>query len=193
MKKLAVSPNPGAKIVFVGSTLSLLSFVGFSTYSPGKFALRGLAETLRSEGLLYGVDVQIFYAPAMRSPGFEVENKTKPAICRKFEEDDIVLECDVAARKMLDGAFSHLIPGNLHGVYEQRISPSYVRNVGIKSGEFHFGASFLGKVFINSTRGATPNPNPILGPIYDCISWVSYLIQSISSPYSLITRIFIII
>lgn len=103
MKALARTPNPGAKIVFVGSSLSLLSFVGFSTYSPGKFALRGLAETLRSEGLLYGVDVKIFYAPTMRSPGLEVENSTKPAITSKFEEDDEVLESDQAAHVLLKG------------------------------------------------------------------------------------------
>lgn len=103
MKALARTPTPGAKIVFVGSSLSLLSFVGFSTYSPGKFALRGLAETLRSEGLLYGVDVKIFYAPTMRSPGLEVENSTKPAITSKFEEDDEVLESDQAARVLLKG------------------------------------------------------------------------------------------
>lgn len=52
---------------------------------------------------------------------------------------------------------------------------------GIKGKEFHFGATFLGKVFINSTRGAAPNPNPILGPIYDCISWASYTFYSVSS------------
>lgn len=103
MKVLACTPNPGAKIVFVGSTLSLLSFVGFATYSPGKFALRGLAETLRSEGILYGIDVQIFFAPTMRSPGLENENRIKPAICAKFEEGDEVLECDQAAKKMLNG------------------------------------------------------------------------------------------
>lgn len=29
------------KIVFVSSVLGMMSFVGYSTYSPGKFALRG--------------------------------------------------------------------------------------------------------------------------------------------------------
>ena len=29
------------KIVFVGSTLAYMSIVGYSPYSPGKFAVRG--------------------------------------------------------------------------------------------------------------------------------------------------------
>lgn len=30
------------KIIFVGSVLSYMSIVGYTTYSPGKFALRGM-------------------------------------------------------------------------------------------------------------------------------------------------------
>lgn len=47
------------RIVFIGSTLSLMSFVGYASYSPAKHALRGLADTLRSELLLYGIKVQV--------------------------------------------------------------------------------------------------------------------------------------
>ena len=71
--------------------------------------------------------------------------KTKPAMTQKFEEDDKILTCDEAAVAMLNGA---------------------------ESGNHHIAATFLGKVFYNSARGATPLANPILGPFYDCVSWV---------------------
>ena len=48
------------KIVFVGSTLSCFGMIGFSEYVPSKFALRGLAETLRNELLKDNIDVHIY-------------------------------------------------------------------------------------------------------------------------------------
>ena len=102
VKKLVYEQRP-AKIVFVGSTLSLMSFVGYAPYAPGKHALKGLAETLRSECLLYGIDVHIFFAPTMSSPGLEEETKTKPALTQKFEADDEVVSCDTAAAVMIKG------------------------------------------------------------------------------------------
>ena len=116
----------GSKLVFVASTLSVMSIVGYSTYSPGKYALRGpyhsnhlstlltislihlpfssfslnllgLAETLRSELLLYSTSVHLFLPPTMHSPGFETEMKTKPSITKKIEEDDTPRISDMAA------------------------------------------------------------------------------------------------
>ena len=87
-----------------------MSFLGYSSYTPGKHALKGLAETLRSEGLLYDIDVHIFFAPAMDSPGLAEETKIKPALTRKFEEDDNILSCEDAAEAMLKGTPINLSP-----------------------------------------------------------------------------------
>lgn len=102
MKKLVQQHQKG-KIVFVGSTVSMMSFVGFASYAPGKHALKGLAETLRSEGLLYGIDVHIFFAPTMDSPGLAEENKLKPAVTTSIEAGDDVLSCEAAAACLLRG------------------------------------------------------------------------------------------
>ena len=82
-----------------------MSFLGYASYSPVKHALKGLAETLRSEGLLYGIDVHIFFAPAMNSPGLVEETKTKPELTRKFEEDDVILSCETVADALLKGLY----------------------------------------------------------------------------------------
>jgi short-subunit dehydrogenase len=63
------------KIVFVSSMLGMLSFAGWSTYSPTKYAIRGLADTLRNELKRYGVGVHIFFPGGIESPGFDIEVK----------------------------------------------------------------------------------------------------------------------
>ncbi|KAH8119658.1 oxidoreductase [Phellopilus nigrolimitatus] len=133
-------------IMFVGSTLSLMSFLGYASYTPGKHALKGLAETLRSEGILYGIDVHIFFAPTMDSPGLQEEMKTKPQLTAAFEADDTVLSCDEAAAVMLSA---------------------------VERGNHHSAATFISKLFYNIGRGAAPVVNPVVGPVLDCIGWIA--------------------
>ena len=61
------------KIVFISSVLGLMSFAGWSTYSPTKYAVRGLADTLRNELQRYSINVHIFFPGTIFTPGFEVE------------------------------------------------------------------------------------------------------------------------
>ena len=102
-----VKQNVKGKICFVSSFLGLMSMVGYSSYSPGKFALRGryflypsglafsmigfylgLAETLQSEFILYGIDVHICFPGTIFTSGYEHENQTKPKVTLKIEETD---------------------------------------------------------------------------------------------------------
>lgn len=66
-------------LCFVSSTAGLLGVYGYSAYSPTKFALRGLAETLRAELAPEGVSVSVVYPPDTDTPGFAKENEVKPA------------------------------------------------------------------------------------------------------------------
>jgi 3-dehydrosphinganine reductase len=113
------------KLVFVSSTLGLMSFIGWSSYSPAKHALRGnilsitsklsfylspllplcsgLADTLHSELMLYDIDVHIFFPPTMKTPGYEEEMKTKPKITAQIEETDSGLSPDQAALGLFKG------------------------------------------------------------------------------------------
>jgi 3-dehydrosphinganine reductase len=65
-------------IVLVSSGAGLIGIYGYTTYSPTKFALRGLAESLRGEMKVYGVNVSIVYPPDTDTPQLVAENKTKP-------------------------------------------------------------------------------------------------------------------
>lgn len=65
-------------LCFVSSTAGLVGVYGYSAYSPTKFALRGLAETLRSELAPDGVKVSVVYPPDTDTPGFAKENESKP-------------------------------------------------------------------------------------------------------------------
>jgi 3-dehydrosphinganine reductase len=117
-----VKDGTRGKIIFVSSVVGYMSFVGYSTYSPAKFALRGplrhelgpcpakltshatgLAETLRNEMLLYGIDVHIMFPGTILSPGYEEENKTKPDITLKIEGADDGMKPVQVAEKLLDG------------------------------------------------------------------------------------------
>ncbi|KAF5353527.1 hypothetical protein D9756_007833 [Leucocoprinus leucothites] len=101
VSKRMVRQKKKGKITFVSSTLGYMSFVGYSSYSPAKHALRGLADTLHSEMLLYGIDVHIFFPPTMYTPGYEEENKSKPKITLKIEESDDGLTPDQAAMVLI--------------------------------------------------------------------------------------------
>jgi len=62
-----------------------MGLMGFVTYVPSKYAVVGLSETVRNELKPYGINVSILYPPSMDTPGFEIENKTKPEECRIME------------------------------------------------------------------------------------------------------------
>jgi 3-dehydrosphinganine reductase len=66
------------RIVFISSGAGLMGLFGYSTYSPSKFALRGLAEALRAELDADNIGVSIAYPPDTETPMLEEENKIKP-------------------------------------------------------------------------------------------------------------------
>jgi 3-dehydrosphinganine reductase len=65
-------------IVGVSSAAGLLGVFGYSAYSPTKFAVRGLLETLRMELRPRGVHVAICYPPDVDTPMLAAEAPFKP-------------------------------------------------------------------------------------------------------------------
>ncbi len=65
-------------LVTVASTAALVGVFGYSAYAPAKYAVRGLAETLRSELGPRGIVVACAYPPDTETPGLTRENETKP-------------------------------------------------------------------------------------------------------------------
>ena len=66
---------------------------------------QGLAESLHSELLLYGIDVHIYYPATIYSPGYEEENKTKPEITKVIEGIDEGVTPKQGAAILLKGKF----------------------------------------------------------------------------------------
>ena len=58
---------------------------------------------MKCEFLLYDIDVHIFFACTLLTPGYEEEMKTKPEVLKKIEESDQALTADQAAVVMLNG------------------------------------------------------------------------------------------
>ncbi|KAG2131328.1 hypothetical protein DEU56DRAFT_814007 [Suillus clintonianus] len=138
--KQMVRENKKGKIILVSSTLGYMSLIGYSSYSPAKHALRGLADSLHSELMLYGIDTHIFFPPTMYTPGFDEENKTKPAITKTIESTDEGLTADKAAAGLL---------------------------AGVEKGHAHITADLITSLFRASTRGCAPRSNTAMDVLLD--------------------------
>jgi short-subunit dehydrogenase len=75
----------GSHLIFSGSVCSVMGFVGYSAYSPSKFALKGLSDSLRNELFKDLIYVHICLISTMDTPGLVKENETKPKSCKEIE------------------------------------------------------------------------------------------------------------
>jgi 3-dehydrosphinganine reductase len=90
-------------VVTVSSTAGLIGVFGYSAYAPAKFAVRGLAETLRSELAPAGIVVACVYPPDTRTPGFDRENELKPPETERISAAIKPREADHVARAIVRG------------------------------------------------------------------------------------------
>lgn len=77
--------HAGSHVTYSGSFCSILSFAGYIGYSPAKYALRGLADTLRNEFKHDKINVHMLIMSSVDTPGFKVENEFKPKVCADIE------------------------------------------------------------------------------------------------------------
>jgi len=90
-------------IVLISSGAGLIGIYGYTPYSPTKFALRGLAESLRGELKLLGIHISIVYPPDTDTPQLEAENKTKPAETKLITGTAETWSAQAVAREILKG------------------------------------------------------------------------------------------
>lgn len=93
----------GGAVVLVSSGAGLHGFFGYTPYAPTKFALRGLAESLRAEMQGTGVHVMIVYPPDTDTPQLAEENRTKPVETRALTEGGGLWTADAVAQVTLAG------------------------------------------------------------------------------------------
>jgi 3-dehydrosphinganine reductase len=68
-------------IANVSSMMGYFGIMGYAAYAPTKFAIVGLTEVLRNELKPYNIHLSVLFPPDTDTPGFEVENRTKPEEC----------------------------------------------------------------------------------------------------------------
>lgn len=65
-------------LVLISSGAGLIGIYGYAAYSPTKFAVRGLGESLRAELRPRGIRVSVVYPPDTDTPQLDQERRTKP-------------------------------------------------------------------------------------------------------------------
>ena len=91
------------QIAFVSSTVGFLAIMGYASYAPSKFALVGLAETLRNELSPYNIKISVLYPPDTDTPGFEIENRSKPPECAMISEGAKLMKPEDVAKMFVKG------------------------------------------------------------------------------------------
>ena len=104
----STKPNSPRQFIMTSSVAALAGFAGYAPYSPAKAAMRSLADTLRSEVLLYNgwrrskdaalraqapdrdISIHLVMPGTISSPGLQTENLTKHAVTKELEKGDIV-------------------------------------------------------------------------------------------------------
>jgi len=90
-------------LVMVASTAALVGVFGYSAYAPAKYAVRGLAETLRPELAPLGIVVACAYPPDTDTPGLVAENEHKPFETARLSEAITPRSADAVARAVARG------------------------------------------------------------------------------------------
>lgn len=90
-------------LVLISSGAGLIGIFGYTSYSPTKFALRGLAESLRGEMRRFGIAVSIVYPPDTDTPQLARENETKPVETKHITGRARLWSADAVADRIVDG------------------------------------------------------------------------------------------
>jgi 3-dehydrosphinganine reductase len=90
-------------LVLVSSGAGLIGIYGYTPYSPTKFALRGLAESLRGELKVSGINISIVYPPDTDTPQLQAENQTKPLETKRITGTAKTWSAEAVAQTIIQG------------------------------------------------------------------------------------------
>jgi 3-dehydrosphinganine reductase len=93
----------GGRLVLVASGAALIGLYGYSSYAPSKFAVRGLAEALRSEFVPERVAVSVVYPPDTDTPGYREELRHRSEISNRLAGAGGLMTAEAVARAILRG------------------------------------------------------------------------------------------
>ncbi|MFY9115342.1 MAG: SDR family oxidoreductase [Dethiobacteria bacterium] len=99
----AMKMRGGGYIVNVSSLAGFIGIFGYTAYCASKFGVIGFSEALRSELRSYGIKVAVLCPPDTDTPGFAIENKTKPEETKEASKGAKLMSPDEVARQLIDG------------------------------------------------------------------------------------------
>jgi 3-dehydrosphinganine reductase len=108
-------------IANVSSMMGYFGIMGYAAYAPTKFAIVGLTEALRNELKPYNISFSVLYPPDTDTPGFQVENQTKPRECALMSESMKLLSAQKVAEVFVDGLIKKryaILPGEAGFVWK---------------------------------------------------------------------------
>lgn len=133
-------------IILTSSVLGFFAVPGYSAYAPIKHAIRGLAESLKIELLLYGIGVHCYFPSTMYTPGFAEEQKGKPELTKIIEGPDEGLSPEECAKRLING---------------------------LEKGHTLITSDPIGHLFRNSMRGMSPISDCLLDPIFAAVATIA--------------------
>jgi 3-dehydrosphinganine reductase len=118
-------------VATVSSMLGFMGMIGYAAYSPTKFALVGLTESLRNELKPHGIRFSVLYPPDTDTDGFKKENQSKPEETRLMSGSVKLMSAaavaDVFVRGLLKKQYA-IMPAQARWVWRlQRYFPWLVR------------------------------------------------------------------
>jgi 3-dehydrosphinganine reductase len=102
-------------IANVSSMLGYFGAMGYTAYAPTKFAIVGLTDALRNELKPYNINLSVLYPPDTDTPGFEVENRTKPKECAMMSANLKLMSAQAVAEVFVEGIIKKryaILPGD---------------------------------------------------------------------------------
>lgn len=104
----------GGVIVNTSSVAGFVGIFGYTDYCASKYGVIGFSEALRSELKPWGVKIQVLCPPDTETPGYAVENLTKPEETKMISSAAKVLSPRQVALALIKGMGSNrflIIPG----------------------------------------------------------------------------------
>ena len=88
-------------LVTTSSLAGFMGLFGYSSYCATKFAVLGFSEALKRELAPFDLKVSVICPPGTQTPGFEEENKIKPAEVLEMEKSAKILTAEEVAQQSL--------------------------------------------------------------------------------------------
>jgi 3-dehydrosphinganine reductase len=104
----------GGHIVNVSSIAGFIGVFGYTDYCASKFGIIGFSEALKSELKKYNIVVSVLCPPDTDTPGFKIENTTKPEETKAITGNAKLLRPEQVADALITGLKKNkfmIIPG----------------------------------------------------------------------------------